>query len=123
MNIDCLDYKRKAQGLIASENPSANRNGRRKGYIKVLKELWKAMGYENLGLTSQNVRDQAVRLEKRTSDTSGQSRSNKTEGTTILNSRERSAKALRRRDIAIFQTTAAIETTAKHADEPCLGDI
>ena len=71
------------------------------------------MGYENLGLTSQSLRDQAARLEKMTSDTSGQSRSNETEDITNLNSRERSAKALRGRDIAIFQTTAAIETTAE----------
>ena len=76
MNIDCLDCKRKAQDLIASENPHVNENGRRKGYIKVMKDLWEAMGYENLGLTSQNLRDQAARLEKMTSDTSGQSRSN-----------------------------------------------
>ena len=83
--------------------------------MKVMKELWKAMGYENLGLTSQNLRHQAARLEKMTSDTT-------------LNSRERSAKALRGRDIAIFQTTAAIETTAiettaKHADLLSCGNL
>ena len=54
MNIDCLDCKRKAQELFASENPPVNENGRRKGYIKVMKELWEAKGYEKLGLTSQN---------------------------------------------------------------------
>ncbi len=40
MNIDCLDCKRKAQDLVASDNPPVNENGRRKGYIKVMKELW-----------------------------------------------------------------------------------
>ena len=39
MNIDCLDCKRKAQDLVASDNPPVNENGRRKGYIKVMKEL------------------------------------------------------------------------------------
>ena len=37
MNIDCLDCKRKAQELITFENPPVNENGRRKGYIKVMK--------------------------------------------------------------------------------------
>ena len=64
-----------------------------------MKELWEAMGYENLGLTSQNlIRDQAARLEKRTSDTS----SSKTEDITTLNSRERSAKALYVEEILPF---------------------
>ena len=103
MNIDCLDCKRKAQDLIASENLPVNENGRRKGYIKVMKELWEAMGYESLGLTSQNLRDQAARLEKMTSYKSGESLSNETEDITTLNSRERSAKALRGRDFVIFQ--------------------
>ena len=113
MNIDCLDWKREAQDLIASKNPPVNRNGRRKGYIKFMKELWEAMGYENLGLTSQNLRDQAARLEKITSDTSGQSRSNETEDITTLNSRERSAKhyveEILQILLHIFQTAAAIE--------------
>ena len=78
MNIDCLDCKRKAQELIASENPPVNENGRRKGYIKIMKELWEeAKGYEKLGLTKQNLRDRAARLEKIMSDTSGQSRSDR----------------------------------------------
>ena len=123
MNIDCLDCKRKAQDLIASENPPVSENGRRKGYIKVMKELWGAMGHENLGLTSQNLRDQAARLEKMRSDTSEQSRNNETEDITNLNSRERNAEALRGRDIAIFQTTAAIETTAEHADLLSCGNL
>ena len=42
---------------------------------------------------------------------------------TTLNSREQSAKALRGRDIAIFQTTAAIETTAEHVDLLSCGNL
>ena len=41
-----------------------NRNGRRKGYTEVMKELWEEKDYGNLGLKSQNLRDQASRLEK-----------------------------------------------------------
>ena len=64
MNSDVLECKRKAQGLLISENAPCNRNGRRKGYIEVMKELWEEKGYGNLGLKSQNLRDQASRLEK-----------------------------------------------------------
>ena len=64
MNTDVLGCKRKAQELVTSRNPPFNRNGRRKGYIEVMKELWEEKGYGNLGLKSQNLRVQASRLEK-----------------------------------------------------------
>ena len=64
MNTDVLKCKRKAQELVTSGNAPFNRNGRRNGYIEVMKELWEEKGYGNLGLKSQNLRDQASRLEK-----------------------------------------------------------
>ena len=64
MNKDVLECKRKAQELAASENAPCNRNGRKKGYIKIMTELWNEKGYGNLALKSQNLRDQAARLEK-----------------------------------------------------------
>lgn len=64
MNKDVLDCKRKAQGLVTSGTAPFNRNGRRKGYIEVMKELWEEKRCGNLGLKSQNLRDQASRLEK-----------------------------------------------------------
>ena len=64
MNKDILECKKKAQELISSENPPCNENGRKRGYIDVMKELWDDMGYKNLQLKSQNLRDQASRLEK-----------------------------------------------------------
>ena len=64
MNTDALECKRKAQEPVTSGNVPLNRNGRRKGYIEVMKELWEEKGYGNLGLISQNLRDQASRLEK-----------------------------------------------------------
>ena len=71
MNLDCLDCKRKAHIMISSKDPPLNENGRRKGYIKVMKELWEKRGYANLGLTSQNLRDHAARLEKTMGNMSG----------------------------------------------------
>lgn len=46
------------------EQPSLGGNGKKKGYIRIMKELWDAKGYGDLGLSSQNLRDQAARLEK-----------------------------------------------------------
>ena len=39
-------------------------NGRKKDYIRIMSELWDAKGYGDLGLSSQNLRNQAARLEK-----------------------------------------------------------
>ena len=36
--------------------------------MQVMKEMWDAMGYEDFGLTSQNLRDQAASLEKSMGD-------------------------------------------------------
>ena len=65
MSVDCIDCKREALVMISSENPPFNENGK-KGCIKVEKELWDERGYLSLGLTSQNLRDMAARLEKTT---------------------------------------------------------
>ena len=64
MNKDVLECKKKAQELVSSENPPCNENGRKRGYIDVMKELWDDMGYKNLQLKSQNLRNQASLLEK-----------------------------------------------------------
>ena len=39
MNKDILECKKKAQELISSENRPCNENGRKRGYIDVMKEL------------------------------------------------------------------------------------
>ena len=68
MNNTLLDCKSKAQALVKSENPPRLENGRKNGYMRVMKELWDEAGFENLALTSQNLRDQAARLEKSIGD-------------------------------------------------------
>ena len=64
MNKDLLMCKRKALEMVASENPPRKDDGRKRGYIKVMQQLWEESGYQNLGLKAQNLRDQASRLEK-----------------------------------------------------------
>ena len=64
MNKDLLECKKRAKELVASETPPCNENGRKKGYIEVMKQLWDERGYDHLRIRSQNLRDQASRLEK-----------------------------------------------------------
>ena len=54
MNNTLLDCKSKAQALVKPENPPRLENGRKKGYMRVMKE--------------QNLRDQAGKLEKSIGD-------------------------------------------------------
>ena len=50
--------------LAKSENPPVKDNGRRKGYMELMKELLDQMGHEDLEFTRHNLRNQAARLEK-----------------------------------------------------------
>ena len=62
--MDALECKRKAIVITSSDNPLLGVNGKKKGYIEVLEELWNSKGYGHLNLKSQNLRDQASRLKK-----------------------------------------------------------
>ena len=54
--------------LAKSKNAPRLENGKKKGYMRIIKELWDDSGFGNLEFTSQNLRDQAVRLEKTMGD-------------------------------------------------------
>ena len=62
--MDVLECKRKAIEITCSDNPPLGVNGKKKGYIEVLEELRNSKGYSYLNPKSQNLRDQASRLEK-----------------------------------------------------------
>ena len=64
MNADLLSCKREAVAMTLLEQPPLDSNGKKKGYIRIMTKLWDAKGYGNLGLSSQNLRDQAARLKK-----------------------------------------------------------
>ena len=65
MNIKLLECKRKAIELVQSNVPPRNSTGRMKGYMSVMKELWDESEFANdLNLSSQNLGDQAARIEK-----------------------------------------------------------
>ena len=64
--------------LMTSSGAPVNANGRKNGYMEIMKSLWDAKGYGDLGLKPQNLREQASRLEKiqerSVDNTSGDSR-------------------------------------------------
>ena len=49
--------------MVNSDNPPCFDNGRRKGYMRIMKELWEEKGYGYLNLSEQKLRDQAAKLE------------------------------------------------------------
>ena len=64
MNSDLLECKVKAKEIVPSQNSPRHENGRKKGYMAIMRELWSERGYSDLGLSCQNRRDQAARLEE-----------------------------------------------------------
>ena len=58
-----LECKKKAKLMVEMKDPVVMVWGRRKGYMEVMKELFDQAGYEHLGFTHQNLRDQAAHLE------------------------------------------------------------
>ena len=64
MNSDLLECKVKAMEIVQSQNSPRHENGRKKGYMTIMRELWSERGYSDLELSCQNLRDQAARLEE-----------------------------------------------------------
>jgi len=64
MNNLVLQCREKALKLLNSEDPPRYENGRKIGYMRLLKDFWEELGMEHLELTSQNLRDQAAALDK-----------------------------------------------------------
>ena len=62
MNSDLLECKKKALELVKSDNPLQLDSGQKMGYMQAM--IWEEKGYIDLALTSQNLHDQAARLEK-----------------------------------------------------------
>ena len=64
MKSDLLECNLKAKELVNSENPPRKENGRKRGYMSIMKDLWEERGYAELKLSEQNLRDQAAKLEQ-----------------------------------------------------------
>ena len=61
--VTCWIVRTRLLSLTKSDKSPLKEDGRKKGYMQVMNELWEEMGYENLALANQNLRDQAARLE------------------------------------------------------------
>ena len=64
MNSDVLECKAKAKELTELQDPPRYANGKKRGYMSVLKELWDERGYFHLGLSELHLRNQAAYLER-----------------------------------------------------------
>ena len=67
---DLLSWKEKAIRLTNSENPPLLRNGRKKGYVSSMKELWDNLGKVGLGLSAQNLCNHAAKADRNLESTS-----------------------------------------------------
>lgn len=48
---DLLDFKRKVKGMVAPDNPPRNLNGKKKGYMQIMREFWDETDHAGLNLT------------------------------------------------------------------------
>ena len=65
MNNKLMECKRQELLMVNSSEPPRLDSGRKKGYMAVMKDLWEYMGYEELGLTSQNLETNLLDLRNR----------------------------------------------------------
>ena len=71
MNDALLQCKDKAFKLTKGDNPPRNGNGRKIGYMQLMKDMWDKLGYGHLALSSQNLWDKAAALERIVGNVSG----------------------------------------------------
>ena len=64
MNTKLLECKREAKDLVQSEDPPRKEDGKKQGYMAVLNQLWDNSEFADLNISTQNLRDQAARIEK-----------------------------------------------------------
>ena len=64
MSDALLQCKSKAVKLAKGDNPPRSENGRKIGYMSLMKDMWDELGYGQLALSSQNLRDKAAALER-----------------------------------------------------------
>ncbi|CAB3984406.1 Hypothetical predicted protein [Paramuricea clavata] len=55
VNEDLLSCKREAVAMTQMEQPPLDGNSKKKGYIKLMKELWDAKGYNDFGFSSPRI--------------------------------------------------------------------
>lgn len=61
MNTKLLECKREAKDLVQSKDPLKKEDGKKQGYMAIMEQLW---DHSELNISTQNLRDQAARIEK-----------------------------------------------------------
>ena len=64
MNTVLLECRRRAKDLVQSADPPRKSDGRKKGYMAIMKDLWDNSKFANIDITTQNLRDQAAKIVK-----------------------------------------------------------
>ena len=64
MNDALLQCKSKAVKLTKGDNSPQSENGKKSGYMSLMKDMGDEVGYGHLALSSQNLRDKAAALER-----------------------------------------------------------
>lgn len=114
MNAALLQCKDKAVKLTKGNNSPRNENGRKIGYMSLMKDMWDELGYGHLALSSQNLRDKAAALERivvnvlrGTADRTRSGRRNEKNAEIIaVENSDQNANELRRRESTNLQDQA-----------------
>ena len=61
MNTKLLECRREAKDLVQSKDPLKKKDGKKQGYMAIMEQLW---DHSELNISTQNLRDQAARIEK-----------------------------------------------------------
>ena len=64
MNTKLLECKREAKDLVQSKDPPRKEDGKKQGYMAIMKQLWDNSEFADLNISTQNLRDQAARIDK-----------------------------------------------------------
>ena len=64
MNTKLLECKREAKDLVQSKDPPRKEDGKKQGYMAIMKQLWDNSEFADLNISTQNLRDQAARIEQ-----------------------------------------------------------
>ena len=64
MNTKLLECKREAEVLVPSKDPPRKADGKKQGYIAIMKQLWDNSEFADLNISTQNLRGQAARIKK-----------------------------------------------------------
>ena len=64
MKTKLLERKREAMDFVQSKDPPKKADGKKQGYMAIMKQLWDNSEFADLNISTQNLRDQAATIEK-----------------------------------------------------------